>query len=313
MTLTLSKGFWPSGAPASSVEQTNGLETDYTGYNVISWLTSGTITPVGSDLTVDILVVAGGGSGGGNQGSGGGAGGMQTFTSQTLTADTEYTITVGAGGAAPVNDSAYWIGSKGSDSKFGALTSSEGGGYGIARWPDNYITYTGGVGGDGGSGGGASPPGTYTVVNRNNQVGSGSQGNDGGSGLTNHGTSTGGYGYMGGGGGGQGGAGGDANGGSDPNATVLGGSGGIGAQNDYRTGTNQYYAGGGGGSAQGQPYTYASDGTGGSGGNGGGGQGESGDTDNQSSGTANSGGGGGPVNHIPGSGGSGIVVLRYAS
>ena len=253
MTLTLSKGFWPSGAPASSVEQTNGLETDYTGYNVISWLTSGTITPVGSDLTVDILVVAGGGSGGGNQGSGGGAGGMQTFTSQTLTSDTEYTITVGAGGAAPVNDSAYWIGSKGSDSKFGALTSSEGGGYGNARYPAGGAN-TGGPGGDGGSGGGAACPGRYDIVNRNTQVGSGSQGNDGGSGLTNHGTSTGGYGYMGGGGGGQG---------------------------------------------------------------------ESGDTDNQSSGTANSGGGGGgsvrlgsgggPVNHIPGSGGSGIVVLRYSS
>jgi len=54
-------------------------------------------------LSVDYLVVAGGGSGGGGSGGagGGGAGGYRTSiggTSLTLSLNTSYTVTVGAGG-----------------------------------------------------------------------------------------------------------------------------------------------------------------------------------------------------------------------
>ena len=55
-------------------------------------------------IDVDILVVAGGGSGGacinGNyeSGGGGGAGGVLGFASQSLPLNTNYTVTVGAGG-----------------------------------------------------------------------------------------------------------------------------------------------------------------------------------------------------------------------
>ena len=62
------------------------------------------VGPTFTPLTVDYLVVAGGGSGG-SWGGGGGAGGLRTTTTfggsgstLTLTAATQYTVSVGAGG-----------------------------------------------------------------------------------------------------------------------------------------------------------------------------------------------------------------------
>lgn len=90
--------------------------------------------------------------------------------------------------------------------------------------------------------------------------------------------------------------------------------GGDGLQYDIRNGVSTYYAGGGGSSDD-------TDSQGGAGGLGGGGSAGSSFAKNGGNGTANSGGGGGgqsnwpfgPGGQSPGSGGSGIVVIRYAS
>ena len=72
-----------------------------------------------------------------------------------------------------------------------------------------------------------------------------------------------------------------------------------------------YYAGGGGGGL------HATGTTGGTGGTGGGGQGGTLSANNATAGTANTGGGGGGAGNTgstpPKAGGSGIVIIRYAS
>lgn len=235
------------------------------------FITSGTLNVSGSPLVADILVIAGGGGGGqGKSGTweagGGGAGGLQAFASQTLAA-TSFTVTVGAGGASTTN---------GSNSQFGALTSSVGGGNGAGGT-------SAAVPGNGGSGGGnwyTTPVGTGTS----------GQGNNGG--IGNASSSAGG-------GGGAGAVG--AN--SIPS---YGGAGGAGS-NLYSTwaaatstGVNGYYAGGGGGS---------NTGAGGAGGGGVGGV-------SVTAGAVNTGSGGGggvsTANTLGGAGGSGIVIVRYS-
>ena len=69
-------------------------------YKVHQFTSTGTlsVSPSASLGSVEYLVVAGGGSGGINQGGGGGAGGILEG-SQSLTAGTSYTVTVGGGGA----------------------------------------------------------------------------------------------------------------------------------------------------------------------------------------------------------------------
>ena len=240
---------------------------------------SGTFTPTQS-LTADYLVVAGGGGGGGGAGGnkgggGGGAGGLRTSiggSALSLTAQ-EYTVTVGAGGP---NGTSGVSGTNGSNSVLSTITST-GGGYGGA----------GVIGGNGGSGGGSGgAAGTFSVGQ-----GTSGQGNNGG----------GQYGANGGaGGGGAGAVGAGA-------LYTAGGAGGSGSTNSI-TGTSTYYAGGGGGAGEGYYDTGAS------GGVGGGGDGEAGT--NSINGTANLGGGGGGGNwnrtKNGGSGGSGIVIVRYA-
>ena len=123
-------------------------------------------------LTVDYLVVAGGG-GGGVIGGGGGAGGFRTSfgagninggltaveASQNLTANTNYTLTVGAEGIATTTPGSSGPGGtsgSGGDSSFVTTTTvlSVGGGGGGS--------YSAGVGGSGGSGGGgSSSPNNY--------------------------------------------------------------------------------------------------------------------------------------------------------
>ena len=75
----------------------------------IKFLTSGTFTPLKA-MTIDAFLVGGGGGGmigeahpaypQKNAGSGGGGGKTVTVKHVTLTANTEYTIDVGAGGSA---------------------------------------------------------------------------------------------------------------------------------------------------------------------------------------------------------------------
>jgi hypothetical protein len=266
-----------------------------------AFLTTGAFVPTQA-LTCDALVVAGGGGAGIG---GGGGGGLLGFSNQSFIA-TNYTVTVGAGGASsPTN---------GSNSQLGALTAAIGGGKGGGQVP-----------GDGGSGGGS--PGDLIGVGptggNGSRVGNGTagQGNNGGSGYWGNPYATGG-------GGGAGavgsnynsgtGQGGNGGAGATFNTTVGGSAGpysfinamGAATLTGQLSGGNYYYAGGGGGNKQASGGTATSGGLGGGGGGGG-------DNQNGVSGTANTGGGGGPGGYWTstpttyGAGGSGIVIIRY--
>ena len=213
-----------------------------------------------SNIEIDrALVVGGGGSGGSGRGGGGGGGGVVeanwTDTPITVANGTILTITVGAGGAAPIpkysygyaNSTSNPVGNNGGDSRLAGPTSvtlatAKGGGGG-GSWSVAARS--------GGSGGGGSN-------SRTGAAGTSDQGFTGGS--SNGGT--------GGGGGGAGGVGQDGT--SSPNTsenTGRGGNGGDGKASDI-TGTIAYYGGGGGGGAG-----WVSTQTPGLGGRGGGGNG----------------------------------------
>jgi len=240
--------------------------------------------------TVEYLVVAGGGSGGSSYNGAAGAGGAGGALDITLTVTpgTNYTVTVGGGGAAvnTGNTSGHYNGNPGSNSVFGSNTAT-GGGYGGNR---------GAAGGSGGSGGGGGVTGV-PVNPQSGGSGTSGQGNAGGSSAA----VPGGYG-RGGGGGGKGEAG----------STDGVGEGGDGI-NWKSLGT--FYAGGGGGGGY-----NATGGGGGDGGGGAGGSSAGGGTANPGiAGTANRGGGGGgagaegfPDPRASGAGGSGIVIIRYS-
>ena len=258
-----------------------------------TFTSSGTFIP-SQALTVDYLVVAGGGGGGSavNSGNsegagGGGAGGLRSTVTATggggsletalsLSANTVYQAIVGAGGAggAVSNNN----GTNGTNSIFSTITSVGGGGGGKAA----TTGLTGGSGGGGGAGPSAPYAGGSRTVN---------QGFAGGSGY---------FSARAGGGGGAGAVGEDASSGN-----VRGGNGGAGVAVSI-TGSSVTYAGGGGGGE------YATGGTGGSGGGGNGGsyspsvQAQAGTTNR------GAGGGGASFNLAAGSGGSGIVIIRYA-
>ena len=246
---------------------------------------SGSFTPL-KNLTADVLVVAGGG-GGGRTGGGGGAGGLRALTAQSLTTSTNYTCTIGAGGAGN-NTDGQKAGSGINSSIIGTALSITGTGGGGAA---SYGAGTGLSGGSGGGGagtgnaGGSGNSGSYSPVE-------GYAGGTGGTGVDK--------------GGGGGGAGAVGNNGDS-------GSGGIGATSSLinaigaatvtgqLSGGNYYYAGGGG-AAQAQ-----------AGGLGGGGA--SGSNAPGIAGTANTGGGGGSgTGNTPAgaNGGSGIIIVRYA-
>ena len=230
---------------------------------------------VGSN-TVDYLVVAGGGGAGG--GGGGGAGG---YRESSGAASGCYSVSpLGACvSALPVTVQGYPItvgggaGGEGNNSSFSTITS-EGGGGGInavADGPQN----------DGGSGGGAnSPSGAAAGGVGNSPPVSPPQGNPGG-------------------GPGNGGGGGATSAGANGSAPT-GGNGGNGATSSI-TASPVTRAGGGGGSGP------SGAGSGGPGGGGAGGP------NGGTNGTANTGGGGGAnwFSGCRGTGGSGIVIIRY--
>jgi hypothetical protein len=250
-------------------------------------------------ITADVLQIAGGGSGAVDDvqfwgGGGGGAGGVSYVASQSLTANTSYTATVGAGG---MFDWTWPSATKGSNSQFGSLTAAVGGGVGIGN-------YSSGLG-NGGSGGGG-----FSRITSTGGTATAGQGNAGGT-----------SGQPGGGGGGAGGAGGNA-----PNQ-YSGGLGGVGTStySSWGAATNTghlvsgvtYFAGGGGGGSV--PYygTVVTP----AGGSGGGGAGSVGGIGNKgTSGLSNTGGGGGGGGGVStagsgagpgGNGGSGIIIVRY--
>lgn len=154
-------------------------------------------------VTFDYLVVAGGGGGGGAPAGtwgagGGGAGGVRYATSQTLSLDTNYTLTVGTGGTAGTGSNA---GGNGGNSILNSITATGGGGGGGSG------STSGLAGGSGGGAFGSSSTGG---------TGTAGQGNNGGGGATTGGT------RGGGGGGGAASVGGTT-------STATGGSGGSGA------------------------------------------------------------------------------------
>ena len=232
----------------------------------------------------EVLIVAGGGGGGGSAavwagaatyyGGGGGAGGMIVNPVVPLQSQ-PYTIVVGGGGGP---------GGNGNPSSAFGLTAV-GGGYGGT----GFAT----IGGVGGSGGGTAGWGGFGNGGPVPAAGTPGQGNSGGySSSANYTTDNGA-----GGGGGAGTAGIDIGGGTNRNSAGYGGDG---LANNYRTGVDEWYAEGGVGSAwyPGQTTHLIGGSTYGG---------------PSSDGAANtgSGGGGGRFGGVVGSGGSGIVVVRY--
>lgn len=285
----------PSGVIGEIREDTDTnrtlVYTDETG--TAEWRNLKEAAVVGPPFDVDFLVVAGGGGGGSERGGGGGAGGyINSFNSETsgrgsasktslsLITGTDYTVTVGPGGA---NNTS------GSNSIFASIESNGGGKGGSGT--GSQTGSTGGAGGGGGALSGTSAGGAGTT----------DQGYDGGgSGGTTYPN-----GYYAGAGGGAGSA------GTNGAGTTGGGDGGNGLTS-LITGTSVTRAGGGGGGAAGS-FTPQGGGTGGSGI---GGDGASGDgNQNGGAGTVNTGSGGGGGtgggSGFGGAGGDGVVIIRY--
>ena len=279
------------------------------------------VSPCASLNKVSYVVVAGGGGGGRNHGGAGGAGGFRegrnspidSYTASPLAAaDSGLTVTaqgypIAVGGGGPGNctcASPATSTRKGSDSSFSTISSAGGGGGGAV---DPSSARVGGSGGSGGAGG-SNAPSTNAGGAGNTPPVSPPQGNSGGTSYNNPSNHSGG-------GGGATAAGANA-------CSGNGGAGGAGAATQIIGPSNPgvkgspatNFAGGGGGGNR-------SSGTGGAGGTGGGGTGSTGggDASGATPGTVNTGGGGGSAGQNPsdapgstaGSGGSGIVMIRY--
>mgnify|MGYP003122057593 CR=1 FL=1 len=308
---------------AKYVTATGGTESTCGDFKIHTFTGPGTFAVscggnAGGSNSVEYLVVAGGGGGatwtnGPGAGAGGGAGGFRfaspslapaTYPAKPLAAPanlpvsaTNYPITIGAGGA---GQSSVPTGASGANSVFSTITSAGGG---------RAKNVSGDVDGfNGGSGGGKSGTDNAGCAGAGNTPPvSPPQGNPGGTDPGSGGSPL----YGVGGGGGAIAAGANVNPHNQP-----GGAGGDGGglptafgSNGVPCGSFRYYAGGGGGGVYGTP------GTGGAGGKGGGGAGNR--AANATNGTANTGGGGGgtgdgsPLCYSGGTGGSGIVVIRY--
>lgn len=254
-----------------------------------------------TNVSVDMLIVAGaGGSDNGIGGGGSGAGGFRSLTSQPLKSGATYTVTVGAGGT-PGTGQYSSNATGGNNSSVIGTTYS----YSASAGGRGPRTFDNGYSGGSGSGGGGNYVGGNTVGGAGNTGGySPVEGYAGGTGFQN--TS----GAPGGGGGGAGAAGTDNSGTNAGNGgigayTTLGNAMGAAVTAGVLSGGNYYFAGGGGGSG--------SNGSQGSGGLGGGANGSA--NNPGLSGTANTGGGAGAnSNHssgvVGGTGGSGIVIIR---
>lgn len=154
---TTTAGWMPMHEASLYTTATGGTVSTDGDYKVHTFTSSGTftVTQVGTDNTVEYLVVAGGGGGGSDRGGGGGAGGMRSSYNSTgggcsqegnlVVAAQGYTVTIGGGGAGAPNGGS-WAGN-GVNSVFGSITSIGGGRGGT--------DVASGSGGNGGSGGGA--------------------------------------------------------------------------------------------------------------------------------------------------------------
>ena len=286
-TNELLTGGYYVGATTGSNYPTGGTVTTHGSYRVHSFTNTGnTNFVVNIAGTVDILAVGGGGGGGrGKNGSGGGAGGMVVVAGASVSGQT-YAVTVGDGAAGgPTSSSNGSTVGSGENTYFTPAISgvavAVGGGGGVNNARDSS-----GAGGNGGSGGAGGAPGGAAGT------ATAGQGNAGGSGGCGTGGASG--------GGGAGGAG----------ACTAGG---VGLVNNYRTGSNVTYAAGGsggednnrsnvetapGGKGVGTTSSVNADGS------------DQAGADNTGSG---GGGGGESGGNAGGPGGSGIVVIRYAT
>jgi len=274
---------------------TGGTESTYTSggtiYKVHTFTSSGTFTAESSG-SVDVLVVAGGGGGGCWVAGGGGAGGMIIRPGLSITAGAK-TVTIGAGGTGGYNPGNYGgmpNGTVGGNSSVLGLTAL-GGGLG-SMWDQTHDV-------NGGSGGGgavdvSAPNGLGLQPSQSGDSGTYGYGNNGGG---KAGTPSG-HGATGGGGAGA--------------AATNNKNGGVGKDNNYRTGSNIKYAGGGGAGTHDAGYGTTSGGAGGGGAgySGSAGPGQNGGT-NLGGGAGGSGNNGGQASR-GGNGGSGIVIVRYA-
>jgi len=252
-------------------------------YNGSAWEDFG---PAGFD--VDFLVIAGGGGGRGNSsgnygGGGGGAGGYRTsYGSGNISGGSnpvEPAFRASKSTSYTVTVGGGGIGWNGSDSKIDIISCAGGGHGGYAQ------AAIGLFGSVGGSGGGNAETGSNVLGSVPNQ------GTPGGARF--------------GGGGGAGTAGSDGTDGYNINGN--GGNGGNGLASSI-TGSS-VTRGGGGGGGKNQTSTSGSPGSGGTGGGGNGSQNSA-----AQNGTANTGGGGGgSVGGANGNGGSGVVILRWAT
>ena len=263
--------------------------------SVFTWTPS--ITKTGARY----LVVGGGGGGGSDWGGGGGAGGFLQGTVD-ISANTSYSITVGAGGTPTANrngsgvcgPNANCVGNTGGMSTAFGYSAYGGGGGGTYVTPGTAPAGTYGSGG--GGGGGNSGAGNYSL-------GTAEQGNNGGNGQNGYLTPA----FAPSNGGGGGGGGGSATAGASPTVSagvVTGGKGGNGTASDI-TGSSVYYAAGGGGGV----YGGAAGSTAGLGGLGGGGNGSIGVNASNATSYGSGGGGGGSV-RLGGAGSAGIVVVN---
>ena len=279
---------------------TGGTITTSGDFKIHSFTSPGTfcvsqISTEPNENTVSYLVVGGGGAGGNPDRSGGGGGGgfrenkspVDTYTASPIQGSTDipvtataFPITVGAGGTVSVPA----CGGSGSNSSFSTITSAGGGAGGGYNHPNNGTP--GGSGGGGSIGGGTGGTGNVPSV-------SPAQGLNGGNGPPAlPGTAS-------------GAGGGGATDAGTPAPSSATGDGGDGATTNI-TGSPVAYAGGGGGGGCSSP--------GGAGGTGGGGAGgRLAPPSPTTGGTANTGGGGGGAGPSAGTGtgGSGIVIIRY--
>jgi len=263
-------------------------QTEWYSTSIGAWVPFSSV----ASYSIDYLVVAGGGGGAGDLAGGGGAGGYIANT-LTVTLNTAYSLTIGAGGAGGNNARPNSGGTNGSNST-GFSQTAIGGGASLG-----YRTGVSTTSNSGGSGGGGSAVDSSSY-NGNPGAGTSGQGNSGGAGGYNA--------YYGGGGGGGAGA-------VGPSAigSITGANGGAGL-NWQSLGT--YYAGGGGGGG----YNIVTS-TQSSGGLGGGGAGGIGSNQPSVAATVNTGGGGGGGGYGNSSstgqqqagaaGGSGVVIVRY--
>jgi hypothetical protein len=173
-----------SPSPSSAPYATGGDEIKLIGsywYHIFT--TTGTFTPK-KNLSCDVLSLGGGGSGGASTGGGGGAGELDLYTTINTTANTNYTATIGAGGAGQGN---FAIRNNGNTTTFSTITSLGGGGGGNEQ---NLVN--GGNGGSGGGGGwngtGGTASGSNTFAGGNGYNASGQSTGGGGGGATAVGT-----------------------------------------------------------------------------------------------------------------------------